>query len=156
MTDTTMETTKTAADTAEETTKFEAVDGGKAYTMRPLQSRDLFAMSTIISKIGFKQLKAAFSADDVQDMIAGLATEGKSAEAVENVGIEVLFNVVGIIIENLPKVEGDVYKLLSSLSGMDFEEIASLPIATFGNMIADVVLSPDFRDFIKVASRFAK
>lgn len=144
-----------ALDTAETTGK-EAEE--RHYTLRGLQGRDVFALSTIISKMGFRQFKAALNSDTVADAIAAMADEkdGGGDAGLEAVGIEVMMNVAAIVLDNLPKAEQEVYSLLASLSGMTAKEVSELPLADFANMVVDVVLAPDFRDFIKVASRFAK
>ena len=109
-------------------------------------------MASILSKIGMKEIKACFSPDDIQ----GLAS-GKSAEdAAAAVGCTVVFDIAGIILGNYERCQDDIFRFLGGLSGKSKEEIASLPLDSFAEMIVEVVRKEEFRDFMKVVSKLFK
>lgn len=144
----------------------------KPYTLKRLQSRDVFPMLRILSKINFKELKACFSSPEIAAAVAKLSetngTEGaegaEGAEGKKNtadeifsvVGVGVVLDVAGVIINNVPYCENELYSFLSSLSGMKVEEIMDLDAVIFFEMIVDVIKKPEFKDFMKVVSGFLK
>lgn len=135
----------------------------KPYTLKRLQSRDIFPMLRILSKINFKELKACFSSPEIAAAVAKLSEkegeDGKNMSADEifsAVGVGVVLDVAGVIINNIPYCENELYSFLSSLSGMKVDEIMNLDAVVFFEMITDVIKKPEFKDFIKVASGLLK
>lgn len=141
----------------------------KPYTLKHLQSRDIFPMLRILSKINFKELKACFSSPEIAAAVEKLSetkgaddaedTDGKKNTADEifsAVGVGVVLDVAGVIINNIPYCENELYSFLSSLSGMKVDEIMNLDAVVFFEMIVDVIKKPEFKDFIKVASGLLK
>lgn len=131
------------------------VENEKKYELRDLQSKDIFAMTRIISCIGIKEFRSCFESDDVKGIIAVMKNGDKSAN-VESVGIAVMLNVADVIISNLGKAEQYIYQFLAGLSGMSKKELEELDILTFVEMLIDVFKKDEFKDFFKAASRFAK
>ncbi len=127
----------------------------KNYELRELQSSDIFLLSKIISKIGVKNFKKAFSNDEIREAKAK-AQEGDSEKLTEEVGLTVIVEIVDIIVNNLPNCENEIYQFLANVSGLKKEKIQKLGIATFMNMIVDVIKKPEFVDFFKAASRLFK
>ena len=134
-----------------ETTTNIPVEEQKAYTLRALEAKDVFLMSKIIGAIGIKEFKIAFESDELKSMIGSAGDTD-----VMSVGISVFMDIAGIILNNLPKCEKDVYIFLGSLSGMDAKQIESLPMVTFTEMIIDVIKKEEFKDFMKVVSKLLK
>lgn len=135
----------------------------KPYILKRLQSRDIFPMLRILSKINFKELKACFSSPEIAVTVAKLSEkegeDGKNMSADEifsAVGVGVVLDVAGVIINNIPYCENELYSFLSSLSGMKNDEIMNLDAVVFFEMIVDVIKKPEFKDFIKVASGLLK
>ena len=109
----------------------------KSYELRSLVASDMGAICKIISAIGIKQFKECFKVEDFQN------------GNLEQVGFGVIFDVAGIIISNIPKAEDEIQTFLASLTGMKVAEIKKLPFADYGEMIMEVVMKEDFRDFFK-------
>lgn len=125
----------------------------KAYVLRELQSKDVFIMSRIISKIGIKEFKSCFETEEVQKLIA----EGTDAAAsVERIGLSVMVDIAGVVLSNVTHAEQDIYSLLADLSGKTVKDIAELDMVVFAEMIIDVVQKDQFKDFIKVVSKLFK
>lgn len=125
---------------------------GKAYALRKLEAKDIAPMASILSKIGMKEIKGCFSPADMQSL-----TDGKNAEeSIAAVGAAVMFEMAGVILGNYERCQNDIFRFLSSLSGMDMKQIESLPIDTFTEMVIDVVKKEEFKDFMKVVSKLFK
>lgn len=118
----------------------------KQYEFRELTSKDIFPMFKLLNKIGFKQFKECFNSDEVKKAIG-------TKEGVEAVGIAVVFDIAGIIVQNIPSCEDEIYKLLENVSNMKQKEIEKMPMAEFFEMIVDFIQKPEFKDFFKVVSR---
>lgn len=136
----------------------EVTNMAKAYELRTLCADDIFPMFKIVSKIGIKEFKTCFESDDVKDAIKAANNGGENGErdAVEAIGIGVALDVAGVIMENIPNTKEDVYLFLSQVSGMSKDDIKVLPMATFTEMIIDVVRKEEFKDFFKVVSKLFK
>ncbi len=125
----------------------------KAYVLRELQSKDVFLMSKIISKIGIKEFKSCFETEEVQKLIA----ECTDVEAsVERIGLSVMVDIAGVVLSNVTHAEQDIYSFLADLSGKSVKDIAELDMVVFAEMIIDVVQKDQFKDFIKVVSKLFK
>lgn len=137
-----------------ETTNIQAIEPveEKSYTLRPLEAKDVFLMSKIIGAIGVKEFKSCLESDEIKSIMNNMNDE----EAVASVGVAVFFDIAEIIFNNLPKCENDVYTFLGNLSGMETEQIESLPMVTFTEMIIDVTKKEEFKDFIVVVSKLFK
>ena len=120
----------------------------KNYTLRKLEAKDIAPMASILSKIGIKEIKGCFS---------HVMTDGKTTEeSIAAVGAAVMFEMAGVILGNYERCQNDIFRFLSSLSGMDMKQIESLPIDTFTEMIIDLVSKEEFKDFMKVVSALFK
>ena len=129
----------------------------KAYELRRLTADDVFPMFQILSKIGIKEFKACFEGPEVLDIIKKAASGSRNKEDVQTtVGVAVAFDLAGIVISNLPKCKDDIYLFLAQLSGMTAGDIAALPMATFFEMIIDVIKKDEFRDFFGAVSKLFK
>lgn len=120
----------------------------KPYTLRKLCADDIFPMCSILSKIGFKEIKNAFDIGTIRRF-----TENKD---VESIGLSVGMDIVSIIIANMEKCKDSLYHFLSGLTGMTKKEIGELDMEVFVELIIDVVKKEEFKVFFKAASRFVK
>lgn len=113
------------------------------YELRPLVATDMGSICKILSAIGIRQLKTCFDANKFKRKDKGQKVN------LEAVGFEVAMDLVGIIIENIPKAETDIQMFLASLTGMKLMEVKNLPFADYGELILRVVTKEDFQDFFK-------
>lgn len=124
----------------------------KVYTLRALQSDDLFLMLKVINKIGIKEIKKCFESEAVIKAISSVAGD-KKGEDVDNdvatVGMTVMLEIADVFARNLPACRDELYQLLSTLSGMTVEEIARLPMLTMIDMVMDVIKMQEFADFFQ-------
>ena len=147
------ETTNMQAAPAMEAAEGKIFHNFKEYTLRNLQAKDVFIMSKIIGAIGIEEFKYAFSADFINSITSDLNGERDIASAV---GVEMFFEIAGIVMNNLPKCERDVYTFISNLSGIPVKDVETLPMNTFFQIIIDVVKKDEFKDFIWVVSKLFK
>ena len=123
----------------------------KEWTFRPLGAPDVFLMFKILGKIGIKEFAATFEDEGIKDMILSGEKNG-TKDLASIVGVSVGLQIVDIVLNNLPKAEQEIYQMLSNVSGMTVEEISSDAVR-FMEMTVDFVKKPEFKDFIKVASK---
>ncbi len=126
-------------------------EAGKSYALRELKAADVFIVSKIIGSIGIKEFRASFESDAVK-----AAMKNAQNTDVMAVGMTVFLDIADVIFRNIPKCEKDVYAFLASLSGMEIEEVESLPMVTFIEMIIDVIKKEEFKDFMTVVSKLFK
>lgn len=126
----------------------------KAYELRRLTADDVFPMFQIVSKIGIKEFKNCFDTPEIKEVMAKM-TAGEEAD-LNTVGMFVALDIASLVIGNLPRCKDDIYLLLSQLSGMDKKKIAALPLATFIQMVTDVVRKEEFKDFFQVVAKLFK
>ena len=117
--------------------------------LRSLKADDIFPMFTLLSKVGVEKFKHVFEGDDVKKAIA----KGNSEDSV---GIAVAIDIAGILIANIPNAKNEIYQFLENVSGLSKADISELPMATFMQMIIDVVQQEGFHDFFQVVSKLFK
>ena len=122
--------------------------------MRRLKSTDLFLMTKIISKIGLKQLKDCFNDVDISKLMENLKQEEtKQDDMIVKVGATVVLNIADVIVSNLDKCEKEIHQMLANT---DVKVIKELDIVEFMELIVEFLKKEEFKDFIKVASKFIK
>lgn len=124
-------------------------------TFRELTSKDIFPMCRIISKIGVQRFRECFSnaiIDRVKEKEEN--AEEVAEENAEEVGVNVFFNVLELIADRLPACESEIFKLLADVGNTTPEELAEMPMVEFAEVVGDFVQKQEFRDFIKVASKW--
>lgn len=118
------------------------IEKEKSYTLRPLVASDMGAICKIITAIGIRQFKECFKVEDFKkDENGKINTEA--------LGFSIMFDIAGIIIANIPKAEKEIQDFLGSLTGLKKNEVATMPFADYGELIMEVVMKDDFRDFFK-------
>lgn len=118
----------------------------KVCELRPLVASDMGSICKIITAIGIRQFKECFNVDQLLEDL-----EGKEEKEInlEKIGFNVVFDIAGIIIANIPKAEGEIQAFLASLTGLKQQEIKNIPFADYGEMIIEVVTKEEFQDFFK-------
>ena len=122
------------------------------YTLGKFKSTDIFTMATLLSKIGLGKVADAFGRDNVMKILSDF--KGKKKEDVTAfTGMQVALQVGEIILGNLENCEAEVFKLLSSVSGLSADDLRNMDAEIFAGLIVEVVHLPQFKDFFKAASR---
>ena len=130
----------------------------KPYTLRALCAKDVFPMVKIIRKIGLKDIGKAFNPDEIKAITESVSEEENATvdSIAETVGIAVVLKIVDVILENLEAAEQEIFGFLGGLAGMTADEVGSLPMDVFFEMLVDTFQSKEFVGFMKVVSRFLK
>lgn len=130
----------------------------KPYILRALCAKDVFPMVKIIRKIGLKDIGKAFDPDEIKTITESVSEEENATvdSIAETVGIAVVLKIVDVILENLEAVEQEIFGFLGGLAGMTADEVGSLPMDVFFEMLMDTFQSKEFVGFMKVVSRFLK
>lgn len=138
---------------AQETTDMsvEPVQEVKPYTLRPLETTDLFLMFKVLNKIGFKDLKDNEGLKKTLFLFSGGTVNGKVD--VNQLGMDIFFEAASVLFESIPKAENEIYTLLASVSGMKAEEIKKQPPAVTFEMIVELIKKEDFSDFFRAVSK---
>lgn len=146
----------------------EIVEAEKPYHFRNLGAEDIFLMVKIVNKIGYQRLKGCFSGKNIAGIIDSFTSEnddgkdggkdgGKAEALLATVGVGVVMDVVGVLLENLPACENDIYHMLANTSNLDVDDIKAPGNGVmFFEMIVDFLKKEEFKDFIKVASKLFK
>lgn len=119
----------------------------KAYTLRPLEADDLFTFLEIINKIGIEDAKKCFMSVEVSKAIA----ENSGDETATAVGMKVMVELATLLVQKLPLCKAEVYRFLSSLSGVGEDEIAHIKLVPFTKMVKDVFQKEEIKDFFQLA-----
>ena len=126
----------------------------KKYTLRALKASDIFLVTRILSKIGVKEFKRCFESEEIKAAVNNMTKENGEVD-VASIGMSVVFDIASIVLEHIDGCEMELYRLLGSLSDMDWKEIRDMPMVDFGEMVIDVVKHEGFRDFFTaVIKRF--
>lgn len=139
----------------------------KSYSFRKLNSTDIFLMVSIINKIGVAELKGLLDKDSITALVKSFMTpedeENKdkkekkdSSEIITQVGISIAFDIATIILKNLPKCETEIFDMLANVSDLTVKQIKNLDMNVFFEMIIDFCKKDEFKDFLKVVSKFLK
>jgi hypothetical protein len=151
------------------------METAKNYELRKLCAQDIFPVTKILSNIGIKEFKKCFEEPEIKEKIGAIIAKKREALAasedgidkdiemygideadLKDIGIPIMFDIADIVLGNLSSCEEYIYMLLSGLSGMSKKEISELPMATFAEMIVDVIKKEEFKDFIKAVSKLIK
>ncbi len=125
----------------EETVEEEDTPVVRPYSLRKLKDCDLFKLLKIFRKIGIKEFKDAF------------IQVASGEKTINQIGIMAVFDIVDILICNIPKAEEEIYDLWSDLSGYPPEEIKEMEFGTLPLMIADTFSEVKNTSFFRVLSK---
>ena len=123
--------------------------------LRKLQSSDLFRMVRIINGIGFKTIKDSINVDEINKLRKGM-TEENTDEVTSQVGVSVVMSILGVVIENLPKVENDVYEFCGSVAGIKPKDVAKMEMGEFMDLLVAIFKMDGFKDFFSRASKLIR
>lgn len=133
------------------------------YKFRELTARDIFPMCKLISKFGISEFKKCFDPNTISAIVTKLDTKNGDENGDENgnenndevltaVGVNIVFDIVGIITEKLPECENEIFEFLASVSDKTVKELKAMKMSDFARMIIDFVKKDDFKDFFEAVS----
>lgn len=123
--------------------------------LRKLQASDIFSMVRIINGIGFKTIKDSINVDEINEIRKGMTDENSDTIA-SKVGTNVVMSILGTVVENLPKVENDVYEFAGNVAGMKAKDVAKMDAGDFIELLISIFTKDEFKDFFSRASKLIK
>ena len=123
--------------------------------LRKLQASDIFSMVRIINGIGFKTIKDSINVDEINEIRKGMTDENSDVIA-SKVGTNVVMSILGTLIENLPKVENDVYEFAGNVAGMKAKDVAKMDAGDFIELLISIFTKDELKDFFSRASKLIK
>ena len=125
------------------------------YNMRNLQATDIFSVVKILNGIGLKNIKESIDFEEINKIRKGM-TEDNADAVTSQVGVNVVMSIATVILENLPKVENDLYTFVGSVSGVKAKDVAKMDIGDFMDVLITIIQKEEFKDFFKRASKLIK
>lgn len=125
------------------------------YEMRNLQATDIFSVVKILNGIGLKNIKEAIDFEEINKIRKGM-TEDNADVITSQVGLNVVMSLATIILENLPKIENDLYKFVGSVIGVKAKDVAKMDMGEFMDVLITIIQKEEFKDFFKRASKLIK
>ena len=123
--------------------------------LRKLQASDIFSMVRIINGIGFKTIKDSINVDEINEIRKGMTDENSDVIA-SKVGTNVVMSILGTVVENLPKVENDVYEFAGNVAGMKAKDVAKMDAGDFIELLISIFTKDEFKDFFSRASKLIR
>ena len=125
------------------------------YEMRKLQATDIFSVVKILNGIGLKNVKESIDFEEINKLRKGM-TEKNSDVIASQVGVTVVMSVATVIIENLPKVENDLYNFIGGVINVKAKDVAKMDMGEFMDVLITIIQKEEFKDFFKLASKLIK
>ena len=125
------------------------------YEMRNLQATDIFSIVKILNGIGLKNIKEAINIKEINKIRQGM-TEDNASAITSQVGVNVVMSIATVILENLPKVENDLYNFIGSVIDMKAKDVAKMDMGDFMDVLIAIIQKEEFKDFFKRASKLIK
>ena len=125
------------------------------YEMRNLQATDIFSVVKILNGIGLNNVKEAIDFEEINNIRKGM-TEGNADVITSQVGLKVVMSLVTVIIQNLPKVETDLYNFVGNVIGVKSKDVAKMDMGEFMDVLIAIIQKDEFKDFFKRASKLIK
>ena len=129
------------------------------YEMRNLQATDIFSVVKILNGIGLNNIKEAIDFEEINKIRKGMTednAEDNSEKVYSQVGVKVVMSIATVILENLPKVENDLYTFVGSVIGVKAKDVAKMDMGEFMDLLIAIIQKEEFKDFFKRASKLIK
>ena len=129
------------------------------YEMRSLQASDIFSVVKILNGIGLNNVKEAINIEEINNIRKTMVednSEDNSEKVYSQVGVKVVMSIATVILENLPKVENDLYTFVGSVIGVKANDVAKMDMGEFMDLLIAIIQKEEFKDFFKRASKLIK
>lgn len=123
--------------------------------LRDLKATDLFSMVKILNGIGLSEIKEAININEIKDAKKNITDENKS-DVFNEVGVNVLMSVLGVVLNNIPKVEKELYNFIGGIANLKATQVANLGIVEFTDLLITIFQKEEFKDFFNRASKLMK
>ncbi len=120
---------------------------------KELNLENLFDFCSVLDKIGIEEFKGAFNGLTTQQSI-------QNGESDTEVGVSVVFDMVGILCKNMPKCKDEICRFTANCIMHDDEtpytagQVRKMSIAEFFKTLQGIFTQPDIADFFKQAAKW--
>lgn len=114
----------------------------KPYTLRRLTDEDMWPVLEILGKV---------IPDDLAPVFQQLMAKEKT---LDEAGSVVAVRLVAAILKNMPKIHDEVYRFLSSVTGIAPDEIRGMEFGTTPHMIWDIIEAEKNANFFVAVSKY--
>lgn len=121
--------------------------------LRNLEAPEIFIALSIAGKIGINEFAGILQNPEFIKFVNAIMAKQDDKDGVNIVGVSLAFEIANIILNNIHKIENDVYRFLANLTGKKPQEIQKLDAVVLFDLILRVVTLPQFKDFLKVVSK---
>ena len=83
-------------------------------------------------------------------------TKDNSEVITSQIGLNVVMSIATVILENLPKIENDLYNFIGSVIDMKPKDVAKMDMGEFMDVLITIIQKEEFKDFFKRASKLIK
>lgn len=122
------------------------------FELRELKATDLFVMVKILNGIGLKEIKEAININEIKNARKNM-TDGNQSDVWSEVGVNVLMSVLGVVLNNIPKVEKELYNFIGGVANLKSTQVANLGIVEFTDLLIAIFQKEEFKDFFNRASK---
>lgn len=120
--------------------------------LRELKATDLFSMVKILNGIGLKEIKDAIDINEIKNARKNMNDDNQS-DILTEVGTNVLMSVLGVVLNNIPKVEKELYNFVGAIANLKQSQVANLGIVDFMDLLIAIFKKEEFKDFFNRASK---
>ena len=125
------------------------------YEMRKLQATDIFSVVQITNGIGLNNIKDVINVEELIKMRKSTTVDTEQ-DINSQIGISVVTSLATVIIENLPKIENDLYNFIGSVINVKPKDVAKMDMGEFMDVLMSIIQKEEFKDFFKRASKLTK
>ena len=129
------------------------------YEMRSLQASDIFSVVKILNGIGLNNIKETINIEELNSIRKRMVednSEDNSEKVYSQVGVKVVMSIATVILENLPKIENDLYTFVGSVIGIKTKDVAKMDMGEFMDVLISIIQKEEFKDFFKRAQKLIK
>lgn len=118
-------------------------------TMRKLSGQDLFPMLKILSKVKVKDMILDFIKKRDEISKTGEGSKEYTEEETRSIGMELFADIINTTLCNLDYAKEDINLLLASVCNKEPNEIRSLDMLQYTNLLMDFFSKEELVDFFK-------
>ena len=120
--------------------------------LRELKATDLFGMVRILNGIGFNEIKEAININDIKSAKKNM-NDNNQSEVLTELGTNLIMSVLGVVLNNIPRVEKELYSFIGGIANLKSTQVANLGIVEFTDLLIAIAKKEEFKDFFNRASK---
>ena len=122
------------------------------FELRELKATDLFGMVKILNGIGLSEIKEAININEIKNARKNV-TDDNQTDIWSEIGVNVVMSVLGVVLNNIPRVEKELYSFIGGVANLKPTQVANLGIVDFTDLLIAIFKKEEFKDFFNRASK---